>query len=79
MKPWLAVVRYKTKIEPGVIEVEYDLEDPSELAIIIEQGPGWDCMAWVHLRRSDEDRFPAINMEDISRHSNIREPDNERC
>lgn len=71
MKEWLAVVRYKTKIEPGIIEIEYDLDHPGELAIIINQGPGWAALSWVQLRRSDDERFPAIPLEDLPHHNKI--------
>lgn len=81
MKPWLAVVRYATKIEPGVIEIEYDLDDPGQLATIIEQGPGWASLAWVQLRRSCEARFPALPFEDLPHHNNATETegDGELC
>lgn len=92
MKEWIAVVRYRTRItvserevelgladaSPGNIEVEYDLDDPSELAIIVEQGPGWSSILWVHLRRSCDERFPALPYEDGPGQGE-RENDGELC
>ena len=76
VKPWLAVVRYKSRIgdvdDSGMgISVEYGIDDPGELDLIIRQGPGWAALLWVHLRRSDEVEFPAIDYEDLQVHENV--------
>ena len=64
MSVWTVLVRYATKIEPGVIEVEYEVDDLEDVATIIKQGPsGFSSVAYIHVRRGDLDRWPLIPIE----------------
>lgn len=66
MSMWTVLVRYATKIEPGVIEVEYDVDDLVDVATIINQGPnGFQSVAYVHIRRGDVERWPILAIDDL--------------
>ena len=64
MSMWTVLVRYATKIEPGVIEVEYDVEDLNDVVTIVNQGPGgFASVAYIHVRRGESERYPIIPIE----------------
>ena len=46
---WHAVVHYRTA--NGMLEVEHDLEEISELHDLIEHGPHWDTIARIEVLR----------------------------
>ncbi len=64
MPLWTVLVRYATKIEPGIIEVEYDVDDLEDIMTIVDQGPGgFTSIAYIHVRRGDTIRYPIIPIE----------------
>ena len=48
---WIAIVNYRT--ESGVVDVQHDLEELSDLHDLVEAGPHWDTIINIDVRRSD--------------------------
>jgi hypothetical protein len=64
MSLWSVTVRYLTKIEPGLIEVEYDVDDLADVSVIVNQGPrGFQSVAYIHVRRGNTEIYPLIPIE----------------
>lgn len=49
---WIATVNYRT--EGGIVDVQHDLEDLSDLEELVERGPHWDTIESIKIVRSDK-------------------------
>lgn len=62
---WHATITYRSEV--GMIPVEYDIEELSGLADLVEHGPHWDAIdnIAIKLRRPAEER--PITIEEAER------------
>ncbi len=87
MKEWVAVITYDTGIKPtpdeagretgsSLTEVEFQLDDPSQILDLLYHGPNKLTVDNIFIRRSNTERFPTTSIIDL--HDQMIEEDRSR-